>query len=67
MLLILDILVQIWIRGSLPLTSDSDPDPEPAIFVLDLQDANKKLFLDILEVHLHHFSKIESHLEVRKQ
>ncbi len=21
-----------------------DPDPDPAIFVLDLQDANKKLF-----------------------
>jgi hypothetical protein len=22
-----------------------DPDPDPAIFVIDLQDANKKLFI----------------------
>jgi len=39
-------------------------DPDPAIFVIDLQDANKKLnFVKIfsayyfLNVHLHHFSK----------
>jgi hypothetical protein len=31
----------IRIRGSMPLTDG--PDPEPAIFVFDLQDANKKL------------------------
>jgi hypothetical protein len=44
-----------------------DPDPDPAIFVIDLQDASKKLiFYTIssayyfLEVHLHHFSKIKS-------
>jgi hypothetical protein len=24
---------------------DSDPDPDPAIFVIDLQEANKKLIL----------------------
>ncbi len=38
-----DILVwiRIRIRGSMPLTMD--PDPYPAIFVTDLQDANKKL------------------------
>jgi hypothetical protein len=35
---ILDILVRIRIRGSMPLTMD----PDPAIFVLDLQDTNKK-------------------------
>jgi hypothetical protein len=42
-----DILVwiRIWIRGSMPLTNDpdSDPDayPDPVIFVIDLQDADK--------------------------
>ncbi len=38
-----DILVwiRIWIRGSMPLTTVMDPDP--AIFAIDLQDANKKL------------------------
>ncbi len=42
-------------------------DPDPAIFVIDLQDANKKLiyFLSFsayffLQVHLHHFSKMLS-------
>jgi hypothetical protein len=50
-----DILVWILIRIL---------DPYPAAFVIDLQDANKKLifykvFL-LIEVHLHHFSKIKS-------
>jgi hypothetical protein len=51
-----------------------DPDPaqapDPAVFVIDLQDANKKLFFSayyFLKVHLHHFSKIKSHKEVTKQ
>ncbi len=42
-------------------------DPDPAIFVTNLQDANKKTnFLKsfsayyILKVHLHHFSKIKT-------
>jgi hypothetical protein len=42
-----DILVwtRIRIRGSMPLNNGSDPDayPDPTIFVIDLQDANKKL------------------------
>jgi hypothetical protein len=45
-------------------------DPDPAIFVNDLQDANKKLiFLNIfsayyfMKEHLHHFSKINSKKE----
>jgi hypothetical protein len=37
-----DILGWIRIRGSMPL-ADPDADPDPAIFVIDLQDANKKL------------------------
>ena len=46
-----------------------DPDQDPAIFVIDLQDANKKLILTkflfiriryVLKVHLDHFSKIKS-------
>jgi len=36
-----DILVRIRIRGSLPCLWPMDPDP--AILVLDFQDANKKL------------------------
>jgi hypothetical protein len=53
---------------------DSDPDADPAIFVTDLQEANKKqIFSKIfshyyfLKVHLHHFSKIKSQKEVTKQ
>jgi hypothetical protein len=50
-------------------------DPDPAIFVINLQDANKKIFkkkffcLFLFEgtVHLHHFSKIKSQKEVTKQ
>ncbi len=45
---------------------DPDADPDPAIFVIDLQDANKKQFFFkklsayySLKVHLHHFSKIK--------
>jgi hypothetical protein len=40
--------------------SDPDPAPDPALFVIDLQDANKKEFfaLYFLQVHLHHSSKI---------
>jgi hypothetical protein len=41
-------------------------DPDPAIFVIDLQDASKKLIFNttfyayyFLKVHLHHFSKIK--------
>jgi hypothetical protein len=34
-----EILARIRIRRSVPLTN---PDPDPVIFVLDLQDANKK-------------------------
>jgi hypothetical protein len=41
-------------------------DPDPAIFVIDLQDACKKLIFNtifsayyFLKVHLHHFSKIK--------
>ncbi len=67
-----DILVWIRIRGSMPLTNG----PDPAIFVIDLQEANKKListkvFLLITffegTVHLHNFSKIKSQNEVTKQ
>jgi hypothetical protein len=45
-------------------------DPDPAIFVIDLQDASKKLIFNtifsafyFLKVHLHHFSKIKSQKE----
>jgi hypothetical protein len=51
-----------------------DPDSDPAIFVIDLQDANKKTNLKksfsahyFLKVHLHHFAKIKSPKEVTKQ
>ncbi len=45
-------------------------DPDPAIFVIDLQEASKKLIFNtifsayyFLKVHLHHFSKIKSQKE----
>jgi len=49
----------------MPFTNGSDPDPDPAIFVIDLQDANKKLkkVFHFLKVHLHHSSKIKSQKE----
>jgi hypothetical protein len=50
---------------------DPDSDPDPAIFVIDLQDANKKLIKKkfayyFFKEHLHHFSKIKSPKEVTK-
>jgi hypothetical protein len=57
---------------------DSDPDPDAdsdaSIFIIDLQDANKKLiFLNsfssyfFLKVLLHNFAKIKSQKEVTIQ
>jgi hypothetical protein len=52
---------------------DPDPhlDPDPAIFIIDLQDTNKKLIKKksfpayyFLKVHLHNFSKIKSQKKV---
>jgi hypothetical protein len=47
-----------------------DLDPDPAIFVIDLQDASKTLIFNtifsayyFLKLHLHHFSKIKSQKE----
>ena len=52
------------------MDADPDSDPDPAIFVNDLQDASKKLIFNaifsayyFLKVHLHHFSKIKSQKE----
>ncbi len=74
MLRIHDIFMLVWVRGSMPLINgtDQDPgsDPDPAIFVIDLQDANKKqLFSKKFSAYyfLHHFSKIKSQKEVTKQ
>jgi hypothetical protein len=52
---------------------DLDADPDPGIFVIDLQDANKKIVkkqffcLLLFEGHLHHFSKIKRPKDVTKQ
>jgi hypothetical protein len=48
---------------------DPDLDPDPAIFVIDLQDTKKKLISAyyFLKVHLHNFSKIKGQKEVTKQ
>ncbi len=53
------------------MDSDQDADPDPAIFVIDLQDATKNYFKKnsayyFLKVHSHHFSKIKSPKEVTK-
>jgi hypothetical protein len=39
-------------------------DPDPAIFVTDIQDANIPAYY-LLKVHLHHFSKIKSQKELQ--
>jgi hypothetical protein len=51
-----------------------DADPDPAMFVIDLQGANKKLTFFknnfqnyFLKVHLNHFPKIKSPKELTKQ
>jgi hypothetical protein len=55
---------------------NTDLDPDPSIFVIDLQDANKKptptnffhqFFCLLLKVHLHNFPKKNDHKEVSKQ
>jgi hypothetical protein len=52
---------------------DPDLDLDPAIFVIYLQDANKKEILltkcsayYFLKVHLHHFSKIKSQKKAQR-
>jgi hypothetical protein len=50
-------------------------DPHPASFVIDLQDANIKLFFKevfllitvLFKVHLHHFLKIKTQKEDTEQ
>jgi hypothetical protein len=50
-----------------------DPDQDLSIFILDLQDANKKQNKKVfaayyfVKVLLHHFSKVKSQKEVTKQ
>jgi hypothetical protein len=52
---------------------DPDPAPNPANFVIDVQDAGDVLFFFLgcsayfLKVHLHYFSKIKSNKKVTKQ
>jgi hypothetical protein len=70
-----DILVwmRIRIRGSmLQRLVEPDANPDPSIFIIDLQDANKNNFCCFsayyfLKVLLHHFSQIKSQKEVTKQ
>ncbi len=69
-----DIFLRIRIRGSMPLKNGSGSCW--FFFIIDLQDANKKLmffkkffYLLLFEgtVHLHHFSKIKSQKEFTKR
>jgi hypothetical protein len=52
---------------------DPDADPDPAIFVIDFQEAKKSYFFIsfsayyLFEGHLYHFSKIKIPKEVTKQ
>ncbi len=51
---------------------DPDSDPDPTIFVIDIQGSNKTQFKKkffcvlLMKLHLHHFSKIKSQKEVTK-
>jgi hypothetical protein len=47
--------------------SDSDPDADPAIFICDLQNVNKKKVFCLLLLEVHLLYKIKSHKEVTKQ
>jgi hypothetical protein len=51
--------------------ADTDPkaDPDPSVFINDLQDANKNKFFNkfFCVLLLHHFSKIKTQKEVTKQ
>ncbi len=64
--LIRDIFVRIRIRGSLLLTTDPDADPDPALFVSDLQGSSTNILFNscsayyFLRVFLHNFSMIKS-------
>jgi hypothetical protein len=60
--------------GSMLLTTGSGFGSGTCIFVIGLQDSNKKIIFCqsfapyyFLKVHLHHFSKIKSQKEVTKQ
>ncbi len=83
----ISVWIRIWIRGSMPLTNGSgsgsadpclwimDPDPDSAIFVIDLQDGNKKKIIVVLKFFclllfdstFTSFFKIKSQKEVTKQ
>jgi hypothetical protein len=63
-----DILVWIWIRGSVPNLWLTDPVLDPAIFVSDIQDGRQQKIITfsrffyyyfLKKVHLHNFSKIK--------
>ncbi len=59
-----------WIHSPYIWLMDPDADPDPAIFVSNLQDVNKKkscFAYYFLKVHFLNFSKIKSHKEVKKQ
>jgi hypothetical protein len=53
--------------------TDADADPDPAIFVSDLQDVKQKMFFQIFfshyvfKVNLHDSSKITGNKQVTKQ
>jgi hypothetical protein len=57
----------------MPRLMEPDSDPDPAIFVIDLKEANKKRIkkkifcLLLFEGRLHHFSKVKSPKEVTNQ
>jgi hypothetical protein len=59
------VLVWIRIRGSMPLTNGSGS-ADPFIFIIDLQDTNKKLE-NFLHFTFTSFLKVKSQREVTKQ
>ncbi len=70
---LLFVISKFWPRASsvyLIQVSDPAPDPDPALFVSDFQDANKKILFLLscvfLKKQLHHSSKIKSHKEVSR-
>ncbi len=70
----LSFTIMLYTSVADPWHFDVDPEPDPSVFITDLQDANKKLITNFfssayyfLKILLHHFSKIKSQKEVTKQ
>ncbi len=64
---LLSVFGQVDLHVASSVADPLNADPDPAIFVSDLQTSTKNYFFPLLKVHIHHFSEIKSAKEVTKQ